>query len=137
MFISQLRDEEQATGTVTDSLLPSSKNGEISVPIRRQIGAFHRECAYRFLTLDDILHACARLIGIKSICESHAYRDESGDYLLLLTVLSPSPFSIPEELDFLTEYGKIENAALLRLYIREHATPIASPNAIQTLGRLG
>ena len=137
MFISRLRDDEEGAEAVIDSLLPSSRGAEASAPVRRQIGAFHRECAYRFDELSDILRACGRLIGVGAVRESHAYRDECGDYLLFLTVLSPSPFSIPEELDFLTEYGRIENAALLRLYIREHATLIAAPDAIQKLGALG
>ena len=136
MFISQLCNDGE-TEKITDSFLPSPKNHDVTVPIRRQIGCFRRDCAYRFEKICHILRACGRLIGVKSISESHAYRDEGGDYLLFLTVLSTSPFSIPEELDFLTEYGSIENAAILRLYIKEHATLIASPDAIATLGRLG
>ena len=135
MFISQLCHDGE-TEKITDSRLSSPKNHDVTAPIRRQIGCFRKDCAYRFTRLEHILRACGRLIGVKSVCESHAYRDEGGDYLLFLTILSPSPFSIPEELDFLTEYGSIENAAILRLYIKEHATLIASPDAIAILGRL-
>ena len=137
MFISRLCDDDLPRDAATETDTPAIGGAEISAPVRRHIGYFRKECAYRFTDLDDILRACKRLIGIKSVNESHAYHDEGGDYLLFLTILSSSPFSIPEELDFLTEYGSIENVTLLRLYIREHGKLIASPHAIEMLGALG
>ena len=105
-------------------------------PIPKATGSFRRDCAYRFEALPHLLNACKRLIGIPCICESSAWRDEGGAYYLLFTVLSASPFSIPEELDFVVEYGSIENASALRIYIREHASMIAASNAINALGAL-
>ncbi len=136
MFISQLNQAEDSTAApIRNSLLPS-KNSSAPLPIRGQIGSFRRDCAFRFTELGHLLLACNRLIDISSVQESHAYRDETSDYFLFLTVLSASPFSLPKELDFLVEYGRVENAALLRLYIQEHATLISSPDAISTLGSL-
>jgi hypothetical protein len=107
-----------------------------SRPLQKASGSFRRDCAYRFEALPHLLNACKRLIGVSCICESSAWRDERGAYYLLITVLSASPFSIPEELDFAVEYGSIENASTLRIYIREHASMIAASNAINKLGVL-
>jgi len=136
MFISQLcQTDETVAVPIQNSLLPS-KNSSAPLPTRGQIGSFRRDCAFRFTELNYLLHVCNRLLGSSNVHESHAYRDERNDYFLFLTVLSASPFSLPKELDFLVEYGNVENAALLRLYIQEHATLIASPDAIGTLGIL-
>lgn len=103
-------------------------------PIRK--GGFRRDCAYRFATLSDLLCACQRLISVGYDAESAVYRDEHGVYFLFLTVLAVSPFSLPPQLEFLVEYGSLENAAILRLYIREHASLIAEPNAVHRLAEL-
>ena len=42
----------------------------------------------------------------------------------------------PEEIEFVVEYGSIENAPRLRLYIREHASLICSANAVSQLAAL-
>ena len=134
MFISHLQSEDREGGC---QHLPQPKKQDELKPIRKHTGSFRKDCAYRFERLSPLLCACRRLMGIGSVADSTAYRDENGEYLLFLTVLSPSPFSTPEELDFLVEYGSIENASILRLYIREHASLISSPNAIAQLGILG
>ena len=138
MFISHLQSNgsEREHTTPPSSLLPSAKISTELRPFKKSSGSFRKDCAYRFEALCHLLCACKRLLGIDSICESTAYRDEKGDYLLFLTVLASSPFSIPEELDFIVEYGSIENALILRLYIREHASLICSPNAVRELGYL-
>ena len=136
MFISRLGDDGEKHVALTEASPPSPKGNEKATALGRHLGCFRRDCVYRFSELAHLLPACSRLIGVRAVCESHAYRDEVGDYLLFLTVLSPSPFSLPNELDFLAEYGSQENAALLRLYIKEHAKLISSPNAVEILGAL-
>lgn len=136
MFISRLGGDGEEHGALTEASLPAPKANEKATALGRHLGCFRRDCVYRFGELSHLLRACNRLIGVKAVCESHAYRDEIGDYLLFLTVLSPSPFSLPCELDFLAEYGSPENAALLRLYIKEHAKLISSPDAVEILGVL-
>ncbi len=134
MFISNLQSEESGRSLPA---LPSAPKASLQLrPIKKSGGSFKKDCAYRFVSLHHLLMACDRLQSVASVCESMAYRDEKGDYYLLLTVLSVSPFSIPEELDFIVEYGSVENVALLRLYIREHAAPICQANAIETLANL-
>lgn len=136
MFISNLQSEE---GDRTSLALPTqSQNPKQSLglrPLRKGDGGFRKECAYRFEVLCHLLRACRRLFEIGYICDSSAYKDERGAYFLLLSVLSPSPFSTPEELDFIVEYGTVENAALLRLYVREHASLICT-GAIEQLSAL-
>ena len=105
-------------------------------PGRRTKGSFHRDGAYRFFRLDDLLAVCQRLLSIGYIGESEAFRDEEKRYYLLLSMLSSSPFAIPEELAFIVEYGEIRNPALTRLYLREHATRLSSRSAVSELGPL-
>lgn len=99
-------------------------------------GAFHRECAYRFPDLSSLLAVCHRLSAIGYIGSNSAYVDVSDRYYLLLTILSESPFSTPDELQFITEYGAIENATLLRIYLSEHGRVLCAENAVYQLGAL-
>ena len=98
--------------------------------------AFHRECAYRFSELSSLLAVCRRLSSIGYIGSNSAYADTSDRYYLLLSVLAESPFTIPDELGFITEYGVIENTSLLRIYLSEHGRVICSENAVYQLGAL-
>lgn len=138
MFISNLQSEENERVPISASAPPSqpaSRHSPDLRPVKKHGGSFRKECAYRFEKLQHLLTACRRLLEIGYICDSSAYRDERGVYFLLLSVLSPSPFSTPEELDFIVEYGTVENAALLRLYVREHARLLCT-GAIEQLARL-
>ena len=138
MFISHLTSDctERDASPPLSALLPTAKESTQLRPFKKTGGSFRKDCAYRFEALCHLLCACKRLLGIDCICESTAYRDEKGAYFLLLTVCTSSPFSTPDELDFVVEYGTVENASLLRIYIREHASLIATPNAVTELGAL-
>lgn len=133
MFISNLQSEESERPL--DAEPPSARQSTALRPVKKHGGSFRKECAYRFEKLCHLLTACRRLLEIGYICDSSAYRDERGIYYLLLSVLSPSPFSTPEELDFIVEYGSLENASLLRLYVREHATLLCT-GAVEQLAKL-
>ena len=135
MFICNLQGEER-DGTPHTLTAPPPPVGTNLHPVKKQSGHFRRDCAYRFETLSHLLLACRRLSSLDCITESEAYRDEKNKYFLLLTVLTSSPFSTPEELDFVVEYGSIENASLLRVYIKEHAHLISAPHAVVQLGNL-
>ncbi len=133
MFISNLGEESpddtSETPTVKHGLLPHR------APVRIT-DCFHRELAYRFKSLAHLLLVCERLGKLGYIGESEAYRDQHGRYHLFLTLLAASPFSIPDELGFLVEYGCIENASGARIYLREHGSPICKEHAVETLWRL-
>ena len=101
----------------------------------RKRTTYRRETVCRLDHLDLLLAVCHRLRGIGFTGESSAYRDENGRYYLFLTVHAPSPFRLPDELTFLTEYGKIQNFTLSDLYVREHADRL-SRNAVEQLGVL-
>jgi negative regulator of genetic competence, sporulation and motility len=135
MFISNLQGDDREFPTCAKSLTTLQKAPLQLQPAKRN-GSFRRECAYRFESLPNLLLACQRLLKIGYICESSAYRDEQNAYFLILTVTSSSPFSLPDELDFLVEYGTLQNPSTLLLYIREHATLIRSSDAISVLGEL-
>ncbi len=112
-------------------------NRSLPVSVRPSRGSdLGRESAYRFTEIEHLLRVCARLSRMGYIAKSEAWRDERGFYYLLLHVQSPSLFSLPDELAFLTEYGKVENAAMLRIYFREHGSLIATPNAVERLSSL-
>ena len=120
--------ERKKRGTLTgNAILPVEKT---------KSGRFLRETAYRFDSLSHLLAACHRLKSIGYIGESTAYRDGVSAYYLLLKLLSASPFSLPEEISFLSEYGRPENAHVLRLYFREHGSVIRSPDAVDVLAEL-
>lgn len=139
MFISNLLNEESErdpTDLSVSGVLSLSKENLQIRPFKKHGGSFRKDCAYRFKTLSHLLQVCKRLSRIGFVGESTAYKDEKNAYFLFLSVLSSSPFSTPEELDFIVEYGSIENASLLRLYIREHATLFCSQNAVERLSAL-
>ena len=133
MFVSSMsnasedKDRRKRSPGAGNAILPMSK------PLS---GSFLRETAYRFDGLQSLLAACNRLKSIGYIGESAAYRDGSSVYYLLLKLLSPSPFTLPDEFAFLCEYGRPENAASLRLYFREHGSMIRSPDAVDVLAEL-
>ncbi len=134
MFISHLKGDESEEARA--ALIPAPKESAQPRALKKQSGSFQKDSAYRFESLDRLLSVCKRLCGLDLISASRAYRDEKGAYFLFLSILSSSPFSLPEELDFIVEYGSIENASILRLYIREHATLISAPCAVRDLAEL-
>ncbi len=124
MFISRATND----AATSSGLLPGGYSGGKSI--------FCRECAFRIATLDDLMALCHRLYRKKSITESRAFRDKEG-YYLQLRILTPTPFSLPSELYFLSEYGSLEDSSRLGIYISEHGSVIASEHAIEKLGGKG
>ena len=137
MFISRLPGDEADVEEANTALpIRLAKESLQLRPQKKNGGSFKRECAYRFKELSELLRVCHRLCLLGFLCESAAFRDDRGDYFLILTVFTATPFSTPEELDFVVEYGQIENAAVLRVYIKEHATLICDGNAVARLASL-
>lgn len=112
------------------------QTAEMTVPAGRQTAGYRRDAAYRFSDLNSLLRACRRLGSAGYSGESMAYRDESGCYYILLMFASPSPFSMPDQLSFLPEYGDGQDPAYLRIWLREHGTLICACGAVATLGAL-
>ncbi len=134
MFISRLSDrsesEEEEDAPQPD--LPKALCLQKEVLGR----GFHRESAYSFPSISDLLYVCKRLRTFSGIGTNSAYGDDDGTYYLFLSFLSASPFTTPDELNFITEYGSIENCNLLKLYLLEHGNMICGENAIHQLGSL-
>ncbi len=132
MFISQLQE-------LPAPRCAKAHTEERALAVRsnpRGSGSFRRHCAYRFDEINHLLSVCRRLRDIGYIGESVAYRDEKGVYFLLITLQSTSPFANPDEWSFILEYGSIENATLLKLYISEHGSTICPSAAVETLAEL-
>lgn len=137
MFICNLQQENGQTeeNAVRPKLpLPITRQG--LRPYKKRNGSFRKDCAYRFAKLEHLLSACKRLFEIDCILESSLYREENGDYVLFLTVYATSPYTTPEEIEFVNEYGTVEPASGLRLYILEHATKICADSAVEEMARL-
>ena len=132
MFISQLSSAEG-----TDELPRGEKNSPNERPLRKKmhVESFSRECVYRISDLHTLLAVCRRLSSLGYDGESHAFRDDRY-YYLFLSVRSASPFSIPDELSFLVEYGSIECSSIQKSYLSEHGHSIASKDAVHLLGAL-
>lgn len=96
-----------------------------------------RESAYRFENMETLLRVCKRLSLSGYAGESAAYSNEKKNCFLFLRTLSDSPFTLPEEFSFLSEYGCSENATMLKLYLREHGTALCRSHAVETLAKLG
>ena len=130
MFISNLSTERDKSSC---ALTPAQE----MQPAPRTHGSFSRSFAYRFEGLEELLSVCRRLLPMDYIISaSSAYRDDSGRYYLFLSTFATSPFTTPEELYFVVEYGSIENASQLRLYLAEHGTVLCLEDAVGTLGTI-
>jgi negative regulator of genetic competence, sporulation and motility len=129
MFISNLSGERDRG---TCALTPAQE----MKPVTRTRGSFCRSFAYRFEGLDELLSVCRRLLPMDYITASSAYRDDAGRYYLFISTFAASPFATPEELYFVVEYGSIENAAQLRLYLAEHGAVVCAEDAVGTLGAI-
>lgn len=129
MFISNLSPEREST---TCALTPASG----MQPATRTRGSFCRSFAYRFDGLEELLSVCRRLLPLDYITASSAWRDDAGRYYLILNTFAASPFATPEELYFVVEYGRLENAAQLRLYLSEHGEVVCAEDAVGTLGAI-
>ncbi len=129
MFISRVPNN-------CEKLSPIPTTQSLQLRQKSMRNTFHRECAYRFSDLRSLLLVCQRLSSIGYIGSNSAYTDVSDRYYLLLSVLAESPFTTPEELQFITEYGVIENTAWLKLYLSEHGQVLCAENAVYQLGAL-
>ena len=130
MFISNLSGDREKSPC---ALTPAQE----MQPMARTRGSFCRSFAYRFEGLEELLSVCRRLLPMDYISASSAWRDDGGRYYLFLSTFAASPFATPEELYFVVEYGSLENASQLRLYLSEHGMVICAENAVGTLGAIG
>ena len=130
MFISRLLPREDAERAP----LPCIKKTQM-IPACTSSG-FSRELVYRFADLQNLLSVCKRLDSLGYRGESRAFCDECGAYYLFFSVSAPSPFTIPDEYFFLSEYGSIENCGIQRTYLREHGHEISHRDAVHQLASL-
>lgn len=133
MFVSSIpfdTEERKKSTAPKPTATAAGKAGRAIAP------AFRREDAYRFEKLSHLLCACQRLNRLLYITESTAYRDDNGRFYLLFTTVTTSPFALPDELAFLAEYGNAEEPKRLRVWMREHGTPICTHRAVAVLAPL-
>ena len=113
----------------------TDKRGDIRIiPTDRHSG--DRRNAYTFDNLESLLCVCRRLLGLGFDGDSWAYRDRAGQCYLLLHPCFHRDYATLDELSFINEYGSVENADRLMLYISEHANCLCEKNAVATLGVL-
>lgn len=98
-----------------------------------------RSIAFAFDALNDLLCVCRRLQQRSFHGSSSAYHGEQGQYYLLLSGGSGSKHYAlfdRDTLAFIHEYGTQQDAHAIRLYIKEHASPICELHAVQRLADL-
>jgi negative regulator of genetic competence, sporulation and motility len=130
MFISRISSADDKPAEIISDTTEKDLH-----PWSKQNG-FQRDCAYRFEDLETLLQLCKRLHSVGYIGESSAYRDHYGVYYLFITIRSSSPLSIPEEWDFITEYGTVEDPVRLKPYVIEYGTLFCNKNAVSVLSSL-
>ena len=117
----------------------SRQGAKNSRTLADRLGTDHGdECvkAFVFDELSSLLAVCRRLYSRKWRGNSEAYKGTGDKYYLILGERASSMPNAPDRLCFISEYGRAENADVVRLYIREHATSICCERAVQTLGVL-
>lgn len=124
MFISHLNEKDE-----------TAASAEARPP--RKITGFHKEYAFRFSGMEALLAACKRLCSMGYIGESQAYIDEKESCFLFLGILSGHPFEMPEELLFLSEYGRQESVTDAKLYLSEYGKSICQSSAVSILAGCG
>ena len=98
-----------------------------------------RTVAFCFDALEHLLCVCRRLHARAFVGSSAAYWGEEGHYYLLLTEkVSSRRHAVLGRLSlcFIGEYGIQKNAETVRLYIREHGSPICERDAVAQLSSL-
>ncbi len=113
-----------------------AKNGKMLVDRLGTSCGGERVEAYVFDDLSALLAVCRRLHARKWRGKSEAYKGRGGKYYLVLSERTAPPAGTLDRLCFIGEYGRVENADTVRLYIREHATCICPERAVQTLSVL-
>ncbi len=96
--------------------------------------ASERRLAYCFFELSHLLSVCRQLMLSEFSADSQVFLDEEGRYYLYINGVRG--FSIPESLNFISEFGTAEDPDRLEAYIIEHCRPICVGDAIKTLGVL-
>ncbi|MBQ7173135.1 MAG: adaptor protein MecA [Clostridia bacterium] len=122
MFISNLREKE-----------PKSNSASSLAPC--EITGFRKEYVFRFCEMNLLLTACKRLLQIGYAGDSEAYVDEGEQWFLILSLISSHPFEMPEELFFLSEYGRQESATDAKIYLAEHGRRLCPDSAVPILAK--
>ena len=98
-----------------------------------------RSVAFVFTALEHLLLVCRRLHAQAFSGSSAAYHSENNRFYLLLGEAGGRRQAVLFDriaLSFLSEYGTQQNADAVRLYIREHGTPICESDAVVRLAAL-
>lgn len=100
----------------------------------KEEGGRMRTGIYSFERFDFLAAACRGLFLAGNKGESSAYYDrEKRVYYLVLSEPKRTPSSWHDAGVLIGEFGKSENAAQTKLYIRERCVCICQENAVQTL----
>lgn len=124
--LPELPAEQKAVVSLSD------KN-EKKMPLPRE--ERRSRIAFSFSNISDMLGVCKILNASDIRPESRAFRDEDGNFYLLLLDAGMSAYSRLDRLTFILEYGRRENPDCLVSYIAEHGKVICDEKAIETLCR--
>lgn len=93
-----------------------------------------RIIAYAFPSVTILISACRRLAELRHVGKSAAWRGDEGNVYLFLYGMNRICTGLSDPYSFLSEYGSLQNADSLLLYIQEHGEPICEEDAVKTLG---
>lgn len=119
---------------LTEPQPPATQNEteKKETPVRRP--PRRARAAFLFEEFGILLLLCRRLKKANFPAESEVWRDEKGQWWLLLSLPTEGKFF--PDLSFIREYAKERNHESARLYLPEHASPICLKKAVETLGEL-
>lgn len=93
-----------------------------------------RSKAFLFDELEHLLALCRRLLAHGYIGESTVWREESGDWWLIL--IESATASTCQDYQFINEYGRMFRGEDVQTFLSEHGKCICPQNAVATLAML-
>ena len=132
IFIQLYPSREGGCEMYVTKLGGPSHSNDGDYPVAKKTSEGKRECAYSFLTLEDLLSVCRRLSSLGYSERSSVWRLDDR-YCLLIDEPEENAYIPLSECSFIREYGKSESARHTRLLISERAECICRDNAVDTL----
>ena len=94
-----------------------------------------RSVAFLFDELSHLISLCQRLRVQSYIGESEVWKDEHGQWWLILTEIG-NPLTSKEDYRFIREYARMFSAEEARLLLPEHGKLLCPKNAVSIFSRL-
>ena len=91
----------------TKSLYKSIERSSGIIPAHKRYSQKERKRIYSFADLENLISVCRRLLSVGWKGESSAFRDENGNFYIILKDKGSSEFANCDKLSFIFEYNLI------------------------------